>query len=196
MIDALLGRLHLEGIAHDANEPDRSGKRLNITPETGRFLDLLIGEAQPRRIVEIGTSNGYSTVWIARAGRRVNAMFESIDIDPRKTEASAENLAEAGLLKNVSLRTVSGTDYLSACPDQCADFVFLDSDRSQYVGWWPSIQRILQFGTLMVDNAISHANELADFQQLVAHSGGLDSIVLPIGKGQMLIRARTIRAVL
>jgi predicted O-methyltransferase YrrM len=191
----LLDRLHQQGSAHDARQPDRSDKRLNITPETGRFLDLLIGEAQPRRIIEVGTSNGYSTIWIARAARRVGATFESIDIIPQKTAAAVENLAEAGLLEYVLLRTVAGTDYLSACPDQFADFVFLDSDRSQYVQWWPSLRRILKFGTLIVDNAISHADELADFQKLIAQHDGLDSIVLPIGKGQMLVRGSTIQRI-
>ena len=177
-------------MAHDAVQSRRASKLLNITPETGAFLALLLEESQPRRILEIGTSNGYSTIWIARASRSFASSVVSLDALGDKTDLAKSNLARVGLAGTVELITMDAGAYLKETADQSFDFVFLDASRSRYVDWWPGIQRVLDWGILVVDNAVSHAAEMHPFLTLVRSEPDLDQAVLPIGKGQLIVTER------
>ena len=189
-IDSLLERLYTDGLSHDAGDHERWNRCLNITPETGQFLDILVREAKPARILELGTSNGYSTIWLARAAKSVGTTIDTVDMLPSKTEAARQNLAEAGLLDVVTLHTATVDEFLASFDDQSADFIFLDSDRGQYVTWWPELLRVLKFGTLVVDNASSHPEEVAELRELIRERRNLDAVVLPIGKGELVVRMR------
>jgi predicted O-methyltransferase YrrM len=191
-IDAFLERLYTIGVKNDAEASRREQMMLNITPSTSRFLDLLITDSQPTKILELGTSNGYSTIWIARAARAINAMVESVDCSVDKTKAAARNLSEVGLDSSVTLHTCDAAEFLANCPAEEYDFVVLDSARSQYVAWAADLLRVTRFGTLVVDNAISHPHELTDFFQSMDEVDELTYCVLPIGKGQMAIRKRIV----
>jgi predicted O-methyltransferase YrrM len=71
------------------------------------------------------------------------------------------------------------------------DFIFLDADRSQYTFWWPELQEILRPGGLMVvDNAISHLEELVNFTSLVKVNPNFETTLVPVGKGELLIWKR------
>lgn len=68
------------------------------------------------------------------------------------------------------------------------DFVFLDANRAQYVALWPHLWLLVQPGGLVVvDNAISHREELREFTSLVEVTAGAESVVIPVGKGEMLV---------
>jgi predicted O-methyltransferase YrrM len=82
MIDQLLEQIQRDGVANDAAASQRDRKMLNITATTGQFLDLMVRECRPRRILEIGTSNEYSTIWLARAAAQCNGQVVSIDRSP------------------------------------------------------------------------------------------------------------------
>ena len=191
MIDDLLERIYAAGQSNDATATDRARMMFNITPSTGRFLDILVGDAAPRRILEIGTSNGYSTIWLARAAGRVGATINTVDSNTEKHRAADRHLREAGLDGLVTLHTADAGVFLSACLPHSYDFVFLDSDRSRYVDWAPALLDVIDFGLLVVDNALSHPQEIAPFRQLIRSHADLDSVVLPIGKGQLVVRRRT-----
>jgi len=190
MIEELLERIYAAGCENDARAAGRDDMMFNITPATGRFLQLLVEEAKPRKIVEAGTSNGYSTIWLAQAAQATGAGLISVDHAAAKTQMAAQNLSEAGLAEVVDLRTEDAGVVLQSLPENSVDFLFLDTDRSKYTAWWPAIQRAMQWGTIVADNAISHAAAMEDFRCLVNNDNTLESVVLPVGKGQLSIRAR------
>ena len=190
MIDALLDRIYADGQTNDASVTDRSHKMLNITPSTGRFLDVLVSDAAPKRILEIGTSNGYSTIWLARAAERIDAKIDSVDCDVEKHSVATQNVRDAGFQGIVSLHTSDAGEFLSTCEPSSYDFVFLDADRSRYVCWTAILLDVIDFGTLVVDNALSHAEEFSPFCHLIASQTALDSVILPIGKGQLVVRLK------
>ncbi len=190
MIDDLLERLYREGTEHDSLAATRQQMRFNITPATGRFLDLLIQECRPQRILELGTSNGYSTIWIARAATKIGSRTESVDVQLHKSEQAKRNLESAGLSDAVTLHTSEGASFLSEAESDSFDFVFLDSDRGSYVDWWPDLMRVISFGILVVDNAVSHPHEMSEFRKQIDAAESLESVVLPIGKGQLVVRKR------
>ncbi len=133
MIGKILSRVYEQGVANDAKPIERSAMMLNITPSTGQFLDVLIRDSQPKRILEIGTSNGYSTIWIARAASDHGAAVTSLDKSANKTEMASANLCECGLLDRVNLLTLDAGNFLAQCESNHFDLIFLDSDRTQYV---------------------------------------------------------------
>jgi len=185
--DALLERLYRRGVEQDAVQSDRSKMLFNITPATGQFLALLVSETRPTRILEIGTSNGYSTIWLARAALAFDARIVSLEKLPHKTTLAQGNLESAGFANIVDLVTIDAATYLADCDDRSFGFIFLDSSRAHYVDWWNDIRRILDWGMLVVDNAISHADELREFVDVIQSDPHLDHAVLPIGRGQLVV---------
>lgn len=85
MLVALLAELEAFGSENDAREQERRRCMLNITADTGRFLHILIQSLRARSVLEVGTSNGYSTIWLADAVRATGGRVMSIDADPEKT---------------------------------------------------------------------------------------------------------------
>jgi predicted O-methyltransferase YrrM len=193
-LDALLRRLWQEGHEFDAAERDPLRKRRNITPSTGRFLELLVQEERPRRILELGTSNGYSTLWLARAATVLGIPVDSVDHSPDKHAQARANLMAAGVLDQVQLHTTDADDFLRQSPSDHWDFIFLDSSRGSYIRWWPELQRCFSPGVLVVDNAVSHASELLPLQTLIDQQPHLERSVLTIGNGQLLVRHRPLAA--
>lgn len=190
LLDELLQRLWQEGRDFDAAESDPSRKRRNITPSTGRFLELLILDERPRRILELGTSNGYSTLWLLRAAVQLGIVVDSVDHSPEKHIEAKANLLAAEALDSVQLHTLDVAEFLRSSPAGCWDLVFLDSNRSRYVEWWPELLRCFAPGVLVVDNAVSHATELLPLQSLIDQHPLLERSVLTIGNGQLLVRGR------
>ncbi len=185
---AVLQELEAFGEANDAREMDRSRRMLNITRDTGEFLLLLARAVEARRVLEIGTSNGYSTLWLADAVRPLNGVVMTVDRSPFKAEMARENFRRAGLESWIKSHLGDATDFLKQLPDGAFGLIFLDSDRHQYVGWWSDLQRVLALGGLMVvDNAVSHAGEMEDFVRLVQHTPGYLTSLAPIGNGELLV---------
>jgi predicted O-methyltransferase YrrM len=183
----LLDELETFGKANDANTQDRGRKMLNITADTGVFLTVLIKAARCRQILEIGTSNGYSTLWLADAvgdGGHVTTIDQASD----KADLAHHNLVRAGLASRVQQITEEAGQFMAGCGDAEYDFIFLDSDREQYAGWWPTLQRIVRPGCLIVvDNATSHVHQMAEFTRQVAATEGYVRSLVPIGNGELVI---------
>lgn len=187
-LTALLNELELFGNDNDARTTHRTEKMLNITPDTGAFLALLVRATRARRVLEIGTSNGYSTLWLADAVRSLDGRIVTVEKSRAKSEIARANFARAGLTAWIQPQLIDAGDFLTAQPSASFDFVFLDSDRGEYVAWWRDLQRVLApGGMLVVDNAVSHASELQEFTAAVRAANGYLTALVPVGKGELLI---------
>jgi predicted O-methyltransferase YrrM len=178
--------LYAEGVAHDSAEPDRLRRRRNLEPDAAALLAIVLQAMGARSVVEIGTSNGYSTLWFADAVRATRGRVLSVDLDAEQQAAAAATLEQAGLSEWVELRCADGGEVLRGLPDGSQDVVFLDSERTQYEGWWPHPVRALRPGGLLViDNVLSHPDEVAAVLALVAADPALTQVTVPSGKGQV-----------
>jgi predicted O-methyltransferase YrrM len=172
------------GRDYDATQSDRLARLRNVEPETGELLGVLVRATRARRVLEVGTSNGYSTLWLADAVEAVEGRVETLDIDPRRTQQALANLARAGLGEVVECRTIGAAQALAEYPDAAWDFVFLDAERPEYTGYWPNLRRALAPGAMLaIDNAISHESELHSFSRLLGDDPHLTSALVPIGAG-------------
>jgi predicted O-methyltransferase YrrM len=187
-LDTLFRELERFGNENDAQATSRSHKMLNITPDTGEFLRLLVRALKARRILEIGTSNGYSTLWLACAVQPMNGSVTTLEKSLYKAEMARANFARAEMQPWINLQLVAAGDFLKQQSVAAFDFVFLDSERSEYIAWWPDLQRVLASGGLLVvDNAVSHVHELRDFVQAVQQTPGYITSLVPVGKGELVI---------
>ena len=187
-LTALLKELEAYGGENDARVTDYKARMLNITPETGTFLALLVRATKARRVLEIGTSNGYSTLWLAYAAQQLGGQVDTVERSTFKAELARRNFERAGLAASVTPHLTEAGRFYEEQSNSSYDFIFLDSDRAEYVGWWPSLRRILVAGGLLVaDNAISHENEMRGFVQLARATPGYMISLVPVGKGELLI---------
>jgi predicted O-methyltransferase YrrM len=173
--------------AHDAAEPDRLLRFRNVEPDTAALLGLLIRCTRASTILEIGTSNGYSTIWLADAAEATGATVTSVEIDPARTEMARGNLLRAGL--QAELRTEDAAQTLSHSEDGVWDFVFLDAERPAYASYWPDLLRTLrpEGGLLAIDNVLSHADEVVEVSALIEAEPTVETVLIPIGAGLRLV---------
>jgi predicted O-methyltransferase YrrM len=185
---AFAAELYAAGRAHDARHADRLARWRNVEPETAEMLAVLVRATKARAILEIGTSNGYSTIWLADAAQATGAALTSLDIEPSRTALARENLARVGLDGAADLRTDDAAAVLRAAPDGAFELVFLDAERGAYVAYWPDLVRVLAPGGLLaVDNVVSHADQVRDFRALVDADDRVDQALVPIGAGVLLV---------
>lgn len=186
-VGAVLEELHAYGVAHDAGKQDRLERLRNLEPDTAALLALLVRATGARQVLELGTSNGYSTLWLADAVRDTGGRLVSVELDPDRSAQATRNLARGGLTKYAEVLVQDARDALRQSSDAHWDLVFLDAERPAYVSYWPDLIRALRPGGLLaVDNVTSHAAEVAEFRTLISADPTMAEAVAPTGAGLLL----------
>jgi predicted O-methyltransferase YrrM len=186
-LEALLAELEQFGKDNDGSTAERPRKMLNITRDTGEFLAVLVRATLARRMLEIGTSNGYSTLWLASAARTIGGSVTTVEKSQYKIDLSTSNFARSGLASYISQVHDDAGRLLERSTDGAFDMIFLDSERPEYPGWWPNLRRALRpGGLLVVDNATSHPVEIAPFIALVKGDPEFVTSLVPVGNGEFL----------
>ena len=181
---AFLDELARSGEDTDARETERPKRMLNITPDTGRLLWILVQAARATRILEVGTSNAYSTIWLADAARATGGHVITLERNPDKVRLARANLTRGGLADRVEIREGSAAETLATLTGPF-HFVFLDADRANYSTYLDlALPKLQPGGLLVADNVISHAEELTDYLARVKSNPTLFSVTIPVGKGE------------
>ena len=137
-------------------------------------------------MLEIGTSNGYSVLWLAEAARDIGGAVATIESDQRKIAFAKVNIERSGL-PGITLVHDDAGRFIQRAESDAFDLVFLDSERSEYTNWWPELRRVLRRGGLLVvDNATSHSHELAPLVSVVHSDPEFTTCLVPVGKGEFL----------
>ena len=183
---AVLARLEQrDSLEREQNVPHERRLR-QITADVGRFLHVVVLATRPHAILEIGTSGGYSTIWLATAARHVGAGVVTLEVDPAKIRQATAHLREAGVDDIVTVVQGDAFAYLRDCR-QPVDFVFLDAEKDDYLSYLGLIVPLLSpGGVLVADNLLSHAELLAGFRERALSHPGLSAVVVPIGRGELL----------
>lgn len=184
----LLSEISEFGINHDRKITAHEEQMLNITPDTGLFLSIIVQATRATRVLEIGTSNGYSTLWIADALRNTNGKVTTVEVSESKASMAKNNFERSGLSRYIDLHLADVRRFLRDQADESFDLMFLDAERPEYTSYWIDIDRVLNTGGLLiVDNALSpRPEELVGFFKLINDSTRYLSQTLLIGKGQMI----------
>ncbi|MQA29393.1 MAG: methyltransferase domain-containing protein [Luteitalea sp.] len=157
---------------------------LAVSEEDGRFLRVMILSSGARRALEIGGGNGYSAIWIGLGLRQTGGRLTSIEYDPARAKAAAENIRRAGLADVV---TVVAGDAFREIPGLSGDFdfVFLDAWKRDYKRFFDIVlPRLTSRGLFLAHNVVNKRSEMPDFLEAVQNSDSvLTSIVTPSGEG-------------
>ena len=176
---------------HDLKQADRLHRYRNIEPESGQFLSMLIRAQQSKNILEIGTSTGYSTLWLAEAARQTQAMITTLEVDAERVTQAKQYATEIDLADLINFKVIDAQVYLEA-EQEIFDFILLDAERDDYVSYWPHLSRLLKAkgGLLVVDNVISHAAEVEEFIALIQQDPRFIMSTVPIGAGLLMVGFR------
>lgn len=176
---------------HDLKQADRLHRYRNIEPESGRFLSMLIRAQQSKSILEIGTSTGYSTLWLAEAARQTQAMITTLEVDAERVAQAKQYATEIDLADLINFKVIDAQVYLKE-EQEIFDFILLDAERDAYVSYWPHLSRLLKAkgGLLVVDNVISHAAEVEEFIALIQQDPRFIMSIVPIGAGLLMVGFR------
>ena len=184
-LNELLAELETGGQINDERASSRSEKLLNITRDTGELLAVLIKAIRAETILEVGTSNGYSTLWLASACSDSGRVI-TLEVNPAKIELARRNYDRAGLAHKIDLRRIDALDFFKQNRQEF-DLVFLDAERVEYMNFAAeAVAAVRPGGLLVCDNAVSHAAELADFIGYVEAGGRFTGCTATVGKGEFI----------
>lgn len=136
----------------------------HVSANQGQFLMLLARSLGARRILELGTLAGYSSIWLARAlpedGRLV-----TLELNPRHAAIAQQNIARAGLGHKVEIRVgaaLEGLAQAAAANEAPFDFIFIDADKQNSVGYFEEALRLARPGTVIVMDNVIRAGAVLD----------------------------------
>ncbi len=147
----------------------------NVPAADGRFLYDLILEKGYTRGLEIGTSNGYSGLWIGLALKKNGGELVTIEIDPRAADEARDNFKNAGLDDVIEVMTSDALDGIPKVPGEF-DFVFIDAHKPEYYDYLQLVRhRMEQGGAITAHNVTGRDRSMADFEEAIMNDPGLET---------------------
>jgi predicted O-methyltransferase YrrM len=179
----LLREIEERGRDNDSRATERPRMMLNLEPASAQLISILVRASGVTRALEIGTSNAYSTIWLAWSLAPAGGRIVSIDRNPDKHALATENLRRAELLDRVELRTGDATEIVRQLTGPF-DLVFLDADRQKFPEHMQVLLSKLADKVLLIaDNVFSHPEEIAEYLNLVSSLADFQHTTVPVGKG-------------
>lgn len=174
--------------AQHRKEAMSHAKRLRqIPPATGRFLALLAAGAPEGVYIEIGTSGGYSALWLSLACRAAGKRLTTFEVLEEKAALAKETFEQAGVDDVVDLVVGDAREHLADYRN--VSFCFLDADKALYEECYEAvIPTMVQGGLLVADNIISHQEILKKMVTKTVKDRRVDSMIVPIGSGLLVCR--------
>ena len=179
----LLQEIETHGRQNDVRATERPRMMLNLDPASAQLLSILVRASGVTRAIEIGTSNAYSTIWLAWSLAPAGGRIISIDRNPDKHALARENLQRAELLDRVELRTGDATEIVRQLTGPF-DLVFLDADRRNFPEQIEILLPKLAPKVMVIaDNVLSHPEEIAEYLKLISSLADFQQTTVPVGKG-------------
>lgn len=202
----------------EQSKRERSGKvviprpemMLAITLDTGMFFNITLKAMRAKRILEIGTSAGYSTLWFAEALMQINEMSNTrqektiitIEMNHSKIERANKNFDEAGVKDLIDLKEGQADDILSEISknydnenylkdgNRLFDFVFFDADKENLRYYFDLVLPMLRVGGIIATDNMLYPEEyrpmMIDYTNYIKNKPNIESVMVPIGNGEEL----------
>ena len=166
---------------------ETSKKFWNISPETGLFLNLFIKDRKYKSIIEVGTSNAYSAIWIAEALKQNKGKLHSIESNKKtRYPLALANVKKSGLSKYINLILGHAPEDIPKTP-RSFDMAFFDATKYEHLSYFEILKnRINEGGCIITDNINSHEKELGPYIKNISSLKSWRSYRLNIGTGLLI----------
>lgn len=162
----------------------------NISRVTGEFLYTLIKTAGCTNALEIGTSNGYSGIWLGKALQQTGGHLMTIEYWEKRFSIASENFKACGIDDIISIVQGSACDVLKELPPNFKiDFAFIDANKKEYVDYFNLIHPHLKAnGFICCDNILSHKEKTQAFIDAINRHQDYENVILKLPAGLSLAR--------
>ncbi|MFA6988506.1 MAG: class I SAM-dependent methyltransferase [Candidatus Gastranaerophilaceae bacterium] len=167
----------------------------NITSDCGNFLNLLIKSSGCKNILELGTSNGYSGIWLGMAAKETKGSIITVEYHQCRIDSASSNFQYCGLDDVINIKQGKALDIIerlkpsdyNSTEDRFIDFAFVDANKSEYISYYKALDKIIKKGGILAfDNVKSHETKVADFLNDIAENPSYQLSSLDFGGGLLL----------
>ena len=162
----------------------------NISRVTAEFLYNLIVDSKSQSVIEVGTSNGYSGIWLGKALKQTGGKLTTIEFYDKRLDIAKENFEKCGVADIITTKKGDAATLLDYLPaDFEVDFAFIDANKRQYIDFFHLIAPHLKAGGYVAcDNVISHAQKFQTFVDDINANPDYENVVLPLPAGLSLAK--------
>ena len=164
----------------------------NISRSSANFLNMLIKISNAKNVVEVGTSNGYSGIWLAKALKETNGHLTTIEYYEKRIKLAQENFKECEVEDIITIKQGSACEVLEElCEDKNfeIDLAFMDANKGEYIKYFEIIDKNLKSGGIITaDNITSHAEKVAPFVEKIKADSNYQVEILDLPGGLLIAR--------
>jgi len=153
----------------------------SVPRKDGEFLHLLVKATRARNVLELGTSHGFSAIWMGLALEETGGRLTTIEIDKERYDLARRHVSEAGLSQRISL--IKGDAHREVVKlEGPFDFVFLDADKEGQMDYFSKLypKKLVPGGILAAHNAIRQANSMRDYLEMIRKHSDFDTVTLSV----------------
>lgn len=161
----------------------------NLPHESANFINMLIKISNAKRVLEIGTSNGYSGIWISKALMQTGGKLDTIEFYQKRIDLAVENFKKANVLDIITIHQGSALSIIEKFEDNTFDFVFIDASKPEYLDYFLKLEtKITKNSVILADNVTSHYQKVENFLNYVKNNENYQCELLNFDGGLFLIR--------
>lgn len=158
----------------------------NIARESANFLSMIIKILGAKNVVEVGTSNGYSGIWIANALKEVGGHLTTIEFHEKRIILAQENFKICGVDDLITIKQGSATAVLETLEGEF-DLAFIDANKREYIKYFELIDpKLKKGGIILADNITSHPEKVADFVEKIKSDANYQVEILDLPAGMLM----------
>jgi len=172
-----MGEEELDRFLAELHEFGQKNSMWNVRPDDGRFLRIMTASAGAKRVLEIGTSNGYSGIWIARALQETGGKLTTIEIDARRAKMARENFEKTGFAGVIEVKEGDAAKVIPTIEGPF-DVIFLDTEKHDYLRHFElSYPLLRKGGVYLAHNAVLMKDSMKDFLDRVQKHPDLVTVI-------------------
>ncbi len=160
----------------------------NVSHQTANFMSMLIKASNRKKILEIGTSNGYSTLWLADALKYTNGHLTTIEFWEKRQCLARDYISKCGLSEYVTFKIGQAYDIITEeLQNETYDMVFIDANKQEYIKFFAAVHPLLkQGGIILADNITSHAKKVQPFVEAITNHKDYQVQILDLPDGMLM----------
>lgn len=161
----------------------------NIAKETANFLSILIKSSNRKNIIEIGTSNGYSGIWLAKALKETLGHLTTIEFYDKRLDVAKANFEKCSVADIITPIQGSAVEILENLVEEKKEFdmAFIDANKGEYIKYFQLVDKMMKKGGIIVaDNILSHAEKVQTFVDAIHSDERYQVQILDLPAGLLL----------